>query len=122
MTIRTWAEQQAYEVEIRKAWLMQVAAHSTTYGEAASIVDHDRGSVHRLFKAAGVELTPNPTFETTRNKPAEPARLPRIKNAEARAKEAKVMAEICRRKEMLMAEGYSEQVAMRAVAHQMGAG
>lgn len=126
MTIRTWAQQLAYESEIRRSWLEQVASKATTYAEAAAIADHDRGCVHRLFKSGGVQLTPKPVFKTTREKPApkpiEPAKLLRIKNAAARARDMEMLSEIRRRKDMLMAEGYSEQVALRAIEHQLGAG
>lgn len=126
--MRTWKAQKDYEHKIRKAWLQEVASMDASIQQMADAIGMERGQFHKTCKKYGVEIVTN----KQRQARAESKRQAEIKrNAEAKKAEAQRQSiidrtretaarELNRRKALLMAEGFTEQQALRALAHQLG--
>ena len=98
---RTWAEQKEYERQIRREWLEHVCRTYAKTDQAARAINLERKALYNQARDYGVKL------------PSERA-------AELMRDNGELMNVILQRKSALMAEGYTEEQALRAIAHQMG--
>lgn len=126
--MKTWAAQKDYEWQIRKSWLEEVAAQDISIQAMADSIGMERGQFHKMCSNFGVEVL---TIKRKQAKSEAKRQSDIARNAAARKAERqkqKIMEqtresaarELQRRKSLLMAEGWSEQQALRALAHQLG--
>lgn len=122
--LRTWAEQQEYERQVRREWLQSIADTGMSQSEAARHLGVDRASLLRMCQRSGVVIDGARQQAQAKREAAEAERLAKIEaKREMERKARKVVelrAQVSQRKTALMAEGYTEAQALRAIAHQMG--
>jgi hypothetical protein len=124
MKILTWAEQQEREKQSRREWLENASKLNITAVELANRLGIERGQLYKMAQKFGIEL---PSRDNIKAKKADVEK----RRLEAKKAEQKRQAmidrtrdtaarELQRRKSQLMAEGFTEQQALRALAHQLG--
>ena len=117
-TPRTWAQQQEYERQAferaRREWMESIAQSGMCQLEAAQYVSVNPSTLYRMAKRLDINLP-------TKNQ------IIRAKKEEAQMEEWRkkrkiepIKKTIAIKKSALMAEGYTEAQALRAIAHQMG--
>lgn len=121
---RTWAEQQEHEKQIRREWLQSIADTGMCQSEAARYLGMDRSALLRMCQRLGVVIEGARQQARANREAAEAERIAKIEaKREMERKARKVVelrAQVLQRKSALMAEGYTEAQALRAIAHQMG--
>ena len=121
---RTWAEQQEHEKQIRREWLQSIADTGMSQSEAARHLGMDRGGLIRMCRQLGVVIDGARRQAQAKREAAEAERIAKIEAKREMERKARKMvelrAQVLQRKSALMAEGYTEAQALRAIAHQMG--
>lgn len=121
---RTWAQQQEHEKQIRREWLQSVAETGMCQSEAARHLGMDRSVLLRMCQRLNVVIDGAWQQAQAKREAAEAERIAKIEaKREMERKARKVVelrAQVLQRKSALMAEGYTEAQALRAIAHQMG--
>jgi len=123
-TPRTWAQQQEYERQVRREWLQSVADTGMSKSEAARYLGMDRGGLFKMCKKSGVVIDGARRQAQARREAAEAERIAKIEAKREMERNERKLEElrdqVLQRKSAIMAEGYTEAQALRAIAHQMG--
>lgn len=121
---RTWAQQQEYELQVRREWLQSIADTGMSQSEAARQLGMDRTVLFRMCQRIGVVIDGAWRQAQAKREAKEAERIAKIEANREMEREARKLVElrakILQRKSALMAEGYTEAQALRAIAHQMG--
>lgn len=114
---RTWDEQKKYETQVRKRWLESLAAMGVSQAAVARYAGIERSLLLRTGKKHGVSFQSEKQIAAQKRREEAKART-EVANR-ARAEQA-ARSELARLKSEYLAKGFTEQQAMRAVAHQLG--
>ena len=121
---RTWAQQQDHEKQVRREWLQSIADTGMSQSEAARYLGVDRTVLFRMCQRSGVVIDGAWQQARAKREAADAERIAKIeakREMERRARKVvELRAQVLQRKTALMAEGYTEAQALRAIAHQMG--
>jgi len=121
---RTWAEQQEHEKQVRREWLQSIADTGMSQSEAARHLGIDRTVLFRMCQRIGVVIDGAWKQAQAKREAAEAERIAKIEAKREMERNARKLvelrAQVSQRKTALMAEGYTEARALRAIAHQMG--